>query len=756
MNVTNNVTATTGAAPALSIYDGGSPIQTPLTIFLIQLLMVMVVSKLLAFLFKFIKQPPVIAEVVAGIILGPSVFGQIHDYLTVMWTPASMNVFNVVANWGLIIFMYMVGLEIDTKIMKRNAGAAIGISVSAMILPFCLGIGSSWVIHDRVGNPNVSFSSFLLFVAVAMSITAFPVLARILTETKLLHTKVGTLSLSAAAVDDVTAWCLLALVVAYARATKTIEALWTFLILIGFIIFMVVVVRPFINSFAKRRHQNANIKYTMIVCLLGGMFLCSWFTEIIGVHAIFGSFVLGIVTPRRNGFAAGIMERLEDLVVIVMLPLYFTFSGLRTNIGSLNKAVSWGLVILAITTACVGKIVGATCAARLVKLTWRESFTVGILMNTKGLVELIVLNVGKDAGVLNTEVFTMFVIMALVTTFLTTPLLHLIYLRHLPKEHEDLGKDTFSLVLATVNSKTAPMMVACSSLFMHVKENLVVKTIFLTEISDRPSSYFFSEFYSTFQAAPVVGGRQRKGVLLEMHRNAKEAGINNLETKNLASADIAAEVSEYVASHNNSMVMFDMHISPSLKKAPSMMHSDMRASISAAMDSGVQKVFSFGAAEALITTAIKRVAAPISILIHKTSDMFDKVDRVLFLYTGAEHERTALEYITSIKLPVVVTVVTPNADAVQFATDRIVVSANPLGSPEFREEAAKGHDLIVMGASRDSSWDGYNSEPVIQSKVPVLLVFPPKFANLEGVQVELKEDSPRAEKYTFKEEAELP
>lgn len=281
------------------------------------------------------------------------------------------------------------------------------------------------------------------------------------------------------------AWCLLALVVSIARASKPLDALWTFMMLIGFILIMMLVIRPLLASYAKRRHSGANLSLNLVVVLLVSIFICAWITEIIGVHAIFGSFILGIIVPRRNHVAHAMIERIEDLVVVILLPLYFTFSGLRTDIGSLSNGKSWGLVVLVITTACVGKIAGATLAAKLLKNSWRESFTVGILMNTKGLVELIVLNVGLDVGVLNTEVFTIFVIMALITTFMTTPLLHLVWIRKASKQKKEKPAHIFNIFLSLPDLSNAHWLVSVSSLFTQMKDQFRIKALLLHEITDR-------------------------------------------------------------------------------------------------------------------------------------------------------------------------------------------------------------------------------------------------------------------------------
>jgi len=558
----------------MSITTGDTPVATPLTLFLVQLILVVTLSKLLSAAFKYIKQPTVIAEVVTGILLGPSAFGHIPGYVNHIFPTQptdALNIFSVIANLGLIIFMFMVGLEIDSRLLRRNVTGSLFISMCAMVCPFALGLLSSWVIHHEAASPGVSFTSFLLFVAVAMSITAFPVLARILTETNLLATKVGSVSLSAAAVDDVVSWCILALVVSIARAKSALTALYTFLLLLGFVIFMFGPMRILLSKLAFHRQYSGSsgtgLRIQVMSFMLILVFVCAWFTEIIGVHAIFGAFILGVVTPRKGRFAESITEKIEDLVVIILLPLYFTFSGLRTNIGALNDGKTWGLTILVILTACVGKGAGATLSARILKNSWRESFTIGILMNCKGLVELIVLNVGLDVGVLNTKVFTMFVIMALVTTFATTPLVHLVYLRKFPDvvAKARASKHAFSVVLNATTSRTARKLISASSIFSG-DNGMHVKALLLKEISDRPSSFFFGEMYHGMvkETKPLVPGskdnRERKGFSAELDAFAKSLELNiEVETKVLITSNIQKDVVNYIEQRLFDLALFQLH-----------------------------------------------------------------------------------------------------------------------------------------------------------------------------------------------------
>ncbi|KAI9015500.1 Sodium/hydrogen exchanger family-domain-containing protein [Hyaloraphidium curvatum] len=421
-----------------NVWDGTSPIdatQQPFALFLVQLLIILLLARALGLGFQFIKQPRVIAEVVSGILLGPSALGRIPGFTTTIFPPQSLPSLRTFAGLGLCFYLFLVGLELNPAVLRKNARRALGTSIAGMIVPFALGAAVSWALYrqymDVPGAQNVpSFGSFLLFLGVAMAITAFPVLARILAERKLFPTKVGVAVISAAAVDDATAWCLLALTVAIAQASNLLYALYTFLCTVGWTLLLVLGLKPLLLMavrWAETKGPGSAVNEALVFAIFALVIFSSFMTEMIGVHAIFGAFIMGLATPHESGFALRLTAKIEDFVVLIFLPVYFALSGIRTNIGLLNSALAWAYVVLVIAVACAGKIFGCLFAARLSGLTWRESWAVGILMNTKGLVELIVLNVGLSAGVINETIFAIMVIMALVTTFMTAPIIMAIY-----------------------------------------------------------------------------------------------------------------------------------------------------------------------------------------------------------------------------------------------------------------------------------------------------------------------------------------
>jgi len=400
----------------------------PLSRLFAQVVVIVTVSRLLGVAMRRIGQPMVVAEVTAGIMLGPSLLGWLTPEVSAaLFPPDSLTIVQMLAQVGLVLFMFLVGLELDPRLLRGRTHTSVAISHTSIICPFLLGVGLAWFIHDDYADPNVRYSAFALFMGAAMSITAFPVLARILAERRLLRTRVGAITIACAAVDDVTAWCILAFVVAVTRASGLDSAITTTVLAVGYILVVLWLVRPLVRRMAARVASPAGIPQNAVAAVLLLVFLSSWTTELIGIHALFGAFLFGAVLPKEGGFARALIDKLEDLVLVVFLPLFFVFSGLRTEIRLIDSAESWAVCGLIILIACIGKFGGSAVAARLTGLGWRESSALGILMNTRGLMELVVLNIGLDLGVISPTVFSMMVIMALVTTFATSPLIRWVY-----------------------------------------------------------------------------------------------------------------------------------------------------------------------------------------------------------------------------------------------------------------------------------------------------------------------------------------
>jgi Kef-type K+ transport system membrane component KefB len=363
-----------------------------------------------------IGQPRVHGEVLAGILLGPSLLGlvwpQAVDYL---FPPDVVEALRVLAQVGLVLFMFLIGLELDLTQLRGHRHKAVVISQASIVAPIVLGGLLALWLYPRLGE-NADRLGFTLFVGAAMAITAFPVLARVLQETGLYRTRIGVLTITCAAVDDVTARCVLAVVVAIVQSTGLAETGLTLALSLAFLLGMLVVVRPLLARLPR-------LPLWLTICLAMGS---AWVTEMIGIHAIFGAFMVGAAMPRTPGAQVKVRRRLEPAVLTFLLPTFFVVVGLATRIDLLDDPYLWGLALLFIATAILGKWGGSMIAARLVGETWRDAASIGILMNTRGLTELVILTVGLELGVIDTTLFTIGVLMALVTTLMATPLLALI------------------------------------------------------------------------------------------------------------------------------------------------------------------------------------------------------------------------------------------------------------------------------------------------------------------------------------------
>lgn len=399
---------------------------------LIQVLIVIGLSRLVGLGFRLLKQPLVIGEIVAGIMLGPSLLGLVAPGIAASLFPVeSISYLNVLSQVGLIFFMFLIGLELDPKYLKGNLDIAILTSHVSILTPFSLGSLLALLLYPSLSNSSVSFTAFALFLGAAMSITAFPVLARIITENNLQGTRLGTLALTCAAVDDVTAWCLLALAIAVTRTNSMIEAVPTIIESLIYIAFMVTLGRSFLKRLTTHYERKNRLSQIELAGIYMAVVASALITELIGIHLIFGAFLLGAVMPKHPAMTREIAEKTEDFVLIFLLPVFFAYSGLRTEIGLLNRPELWLLCAAVVGVAIVGKYAGTYVAARVSGINEREASALGWLMNTRGLTELIVLNIGLSLGVISPLLFTMLVIMALVTTFMTSPLLEWTYPKRL-------------------------------------------------------------------------------------------------------------------------------------------------------------------------------------------------------------------------------------------------------------------------------------------------------------------------------------
>ena len=396
--------------------------QHPLAILILQILSIILIARLFGWLMNKIGQPTVIGEIIAGIFLGPSLLGLVFPQLSnFLFPPESLVHLQFLSQIGLILFMFIVGMELDVRILKKSAHDAIVVSHASIIFPYFLGVLLAYFLYENFAPDTISFTAFALFIGIAMSITAFPVLARIIQERDLTKDHLGTLAITCAAVDDVTAWSLLAVVIAIVKAGDITGALLTIFFSIVYIIFMLFLIKPLLNKIAQTHFTRETVNKPILAILFGILLISSYLTEVIGIHALFGAFMAGVIIPANQSFRRVLAEKIEDFSLVFLLPLFFVFTGLRTQIGLLNNPNLWIVCLIIIAVAIIGKFWGSAFAAKFVGQSWRDSLVLGALMNTRGLMELVVLNIGYDLGVLTPEVFTMLVLMALITTFMTGP-----------------------------------------------------------------------------------------------------------------------------------------------------------------------------------------------------------------------------------------------------------------------------------------------------------------------------------------------
>ena len=405
---------------------------------LLQLMVILIVVQVFGHLSGRIGQQWVIGEILAGIALGPSLLGAFLPGIKAMVFPANaLATLQTLGDIGLVFYMFSLGSRLDTEMMLRHSRKAIVASLSSIVLPLGLGAVLAFALYPAFAGPNATRISFMLLVGTAMSITAFPVLARLLTEKNMLNTKVGTLALTSAAIGDVVAWCMLALVIAVVQAKGVVSGLMTIGLTVIFIGIMFAVVRPLLAYTARRFATRPSLLVALTLILL---MLSAYTTNQIGVHPVFGAFLTGLILPRKAAFIEQVRS-LDQVNNVIFLPLFFVSSGLHTQIGLISAPYLWLICLLVLAVACVGKILGATLSVRWMGDSWRESLTLGTLMNTRGLIELIVLNIGLSLGVLSPSLFAMLVIMAVVTTMMASPLLSLLGHRQKgqPEHHVEIS-----------------------------------------------------------------------------------------------------------------------------------------------------------------------------------------------------------------------------------------------------------------------------------------------------------------------------
>ncbi len=402
-------------------------LDSPLSNLILQILVVLAVARACGILVRRLGQPQVMGEILAGIFLGPSLLQPLApEVYAFLFPEGSVQRLYFLSQVGILLFMFIVGLELDTKVLRSKARSIFVISQASIVAPFILGIGLAYLLFPDYGPLDKGALAFALFMGISMSITAFPVLARILQEHGLTRSQLGTMALTCAAVNDVTGWCLLAVVVGLVHSGTGAGAVGTIALALLYMFFMRFVVSPLLQHWRSQIFTTeAQLSPGLLAFAVIALLLSAWITETIGIHALFGAFLMGIAMPEHHGFKEKLTARIHDVTTVILLPLFFAFTGLRTHVGLLDDAQSWLICTLVLLVAVLGKFGGAALAARFTGHSWRTSCLLGALMNTRGLMELIVLNIGYDLGIFSPKIFTMMVIMAVATTMMAGPILRL-------------------------------------------------------------------------------------------------------------------------------------------------------------------------------------------------------------------------------------------------------------------------------------------------------------------------------------------
>lgn len=476
-------------------------IAEPASMLLLQIISILLVSRLFGFLFAKIGQPTVIGEILAGILLGPSLLGYFYpEVFSFLFNPNSLGNLYILSQVGLILFMFTIGMELNLDALKQKISETYVISHASIIIPYFLGMLLAYFVYEEFAATHTDFLSFALFIGISMSITAFPVLARIVQEKGLSKTHLGTMAIASAANDDVTAWCILAAVIAIAKTGSFVSSLFTIGFSVLYVLFMLFALRPFLKRVGQIYSNSEVLNKSVVAFLLLILILSAYTTQVIGIHALFGAFLAGVIMPPLPNFRKMVMEKIEDVSVTLLLPLFFVYTGLRTEIGLLNTPYLWTICGLFILVAVSGKFLGGAFSARILGETWKDSLSIGVLMNTRGLMELIVLNIGYEMGILPPSIFVMLVIMALVTTFMTTPALTLINKifpdKNIEKEYiKQQAQGIFKVLIALGNPENGKTLLNVAKKVLDgTKNSLAVTALHITPGTD--TNPIFGEQFS--------------------------------------------------------------------------------------------------------------------------------------------------------------------------------------------------------------------------------------------------------------------
>lgn len=488
----------------------------PLAILLLQILTIIVTARVFGFTVKKMGLPSVVGEIAAGIFLGPSFLAQYWpQYTALLFPPGSLGNLQFLSQIGLILFMFVVGMELNLSGLRGRATDAVVVSHASILFPFTLGMCLAYFLYAKFAPAGVGFLAFGLFIGIAMSITAFPVLARIVQERGLSKTKLGALAITCAAADDITAWCLLAVVIAIVKAGSIVSSVYTVLMAAGYVLIMLRLVRPFMKKLGDIYADRDSLSKPVVAVFFVVLLVSAYAAEVIGIHALFGAFIAGVVMPPNLKFRSIFIDKVEDVAVVLLLPLFFVFTGLRTQIGLLDNPGLWRVCAAVVGVAVAGKFLGSALSARFVGQSWRDSLMLGALMNTRGLMELVVLNIGYDLGVIGPELFAMLVIMALVTTLMAGPVLSLIE-RLFPEKtmtaaEEDARARSFRVLVPFGDPGRGRSMVRVALAFVRRNDNAAVTALHMVPSSELHQFNLAERERESFKSVREEIQQQRSG-----------------------------------------------------------------------------------------------------------------------------------------------------------------------------------------------------------------------------------------------------
>ena len=545
--ISSDVGASQGTAQAHRPRSG----EQVVILLLLQLAVVLAASRVLGILFTRMHQPQVMGEMIAGILLGPSFLGWLSPAVSAaVFPPDTIGNINILSQVGVIFFLFLIGLELDPQLIRNRGQAAIVISHVSIFAPFLLGAALSLLMYVLVFNSQMRFLAVALFMGASMSITAFPVLARILTERNLHKTPVGAVAITCAAVDDVTAWCILAFVVAVARASGVQPAMMTAGKSLVYVLVMFLLVRPFLRRLQRVFERQGRIGQHIVAIIILLVLVSAFTTAQIGIHALFGAFLMGAIMPKGTAFVRALSEKMEDFTVVFLLPLFFAFTGLKTQIGLLNNPILLLLTALVILVACLGKFGGSALAARSSGMSWRLGGDRHAHEHAR-LMELVILNIGRELGVITSAVFAMMVLMAIVTTAMTTPMLHLIYPKRLLEQQAAAAgaRRGFSILIPVASPTSGVSLLRLAALLIgKISEESQLIALHLRRPTDR-------EAYRSGLPEPPAGPDEALAPLLA---HAKQHSIA-VEPLSQDSRDVAADIARFTRARPIDLVMIGFH-----------------------------------------------------------------------------------------------------------------------------------------------------------------------------------------------------